>query len=52
MAASALTQELLPPEEVHLASVLSLHGTEDQACPYDGGRRGRATSLRSKTTPL
>ncbi|MEE2835083.1 MAG: hypothetical protein VYB65_03580 [Myxococcota bacterium] len=38
MAASALTQELLPPEEVHLASVLSLHGTEDQACPYDGGR--------------
>ena len=50
MAASALTQELLPPEEVHLASVLSLHGTEDQACPYDGGAAwAGTTSLRSKT---
>ena len=38
MGASALVQSLLPPEQIHLASFLSLHGTEDDACPYDGGR--------------
>ena len=38
MGASALVQSLLPPEQIHLASFLSLHGTEDRACPYDGGR--------------
>ncbi len=38
MGASALVEGLLPPDDIHLASFLSLHGTEDRACPYDGGR--------------
>ena len=37
MGASGLVEGLLPPEEIHLASFLSLHGTEDRTCPYDGG---------------
>ena len=38
MGASGLVQGLLPPDTIHLASFLSLHGTEDRTCPYDGGR--------------
>ncbi len=38
MGASALVEGLLPPDEINLASFLSLHGMEDRTCPYDGGR--------------
>jgi len=36
-AASGLTNDLVPPGSVAPVSVLSLHGTEDQLVPYDGG---------------
>ena len=37
MAASALSPNRLPRDEVRTASILQLHGTEDAVCPYEGG---------------
>ena len=37
MAASALSPNRLPGDDIRTASILQLHGTADDLCPYEGG---------------